>query len=147
MSAGIEARPAPPHEAQDVLGPGPAADRLRAPVERERPAHLPAGDRLGGLHEARQRGAQIVVEPFVGVDAEHPRLRREIEGELLLSGVAEPGLMDEPNRKATLSELFHDRERLIGRAGIDHDDLGAVAEAFQAFADARGLIEADDRGA
>ena len=55
--------------------------------------------------------------------------------------------MDEPNRKAALSEIFDDRERLVGRAGIDDDDLGAVAKAFQAFADAGGLIEADDRGA
>ena len=56
--------------------------------------------------------------------------------------------MDEPDR-----ESRGERNRrtiagvVIGRAGIDDDDLGAVAKAFQAFADAGGLVEADHRGA
>ena len=144
---GIEARPAPPHEPQNVLGPSPTADRLRPPIEGQRTAHLPAGDRFIGRHEARQRGPEILVKPLVGVDAEHPRLRRELESELLLPRVAEPGLMDEPNRKAPPREPVDDRKRPIGRAGVDDDNLGEPGETLQTFVDAGRLVEADDRRA
>ena len=49
--------------------------------------------------------------------------------------------------KPRAREIIDDASVSIGRAGIDDDDLGAVAKAFQAFADAGGLIEADHRRA
>ena len=91
--------------------------------ERQRPAQLPARDRFVRRNEARQFRPQIVVEPFVGVDAEDPRLAGLIERELLLPGIAEPWLMDEPDRQPAALEVLDDGERAVGRAGIDDDDL------------------------
>ena len=126
-------------------GRRPPADRLRLSVERERTAHLPAGDRVIGRHEARQRGSQLVVEPLVRVDAQDPRFLRLIERKLLLQRIAKPWLVNESDREAAANKILDDCGRRICRAGIDNDNLGAVAKAFQAFADTVSLIEADHR--
>ncbi len=55
--------------------------------------------------------------------------------------------MDEPNGKAAANKIVDDRRSGVRRAGIDDDDLGAIAKAFEAFPDAGGLVEADHRSA
>ena len=120
------------------------AHRLQAAVERQRAAQSPAVERFFGRHEARQIGGERVVEPLVGVDAEHPGLARLFEGELLLPRVAEPVLMDKPDRQAAADEVLDDGERAVGRARIDDDDLGEPCKAGEALADAGFLVLADD---
>ena len=143
---GIKARPAPPHEPQDMLGPGPAAHRLRLTVERQRTAHLPARHRLVG---AIKRGSEALSSSSSHSSASTLRIHglRLIERELLLQRIAKPWLVNEPDRKAATNKILDDRRRPVRQPGIDDDNLGAVAKAFQAFADAGGLVEADHRGA
>ena len=82
-------------------------------------------------------------DPFLALALKPAEHLTEDERELLLQRIAEPGLTDEPNRKAAHRELFRDRERPIRRAGIDDDNLREAGQAFQAFANAGRLIEAD----
>ncbi len=142
----IEMGAAAADEAQHQFRPRPQGDRTGAPVKGERAPQLPAGDGRRRGDQLRQRFAQFSVEPFVGVDAEHPRLARLIERELLLRGVAEPGLADEPDRQALARETLDDRQRAVGRAGIDDHDFRQPLKARQALADAGFLVLADDRG-
>src|SRR5271166_2123898 len=87
-------------EPQYIFRARPEADRSETSVKRQRAAQLPAGYRVIDRSKARQFGPQLVVEPFIRIDAENPRVRRLIERKLLLAGVAEPGLMNEPDWNA-----------------------------------------------
>ncbi len=86
----VETRALPADQPQDRIGPHRGRRRRRLAVKRQHARQPPAPDLGRRLQQPRQFGAQIGVEPFVGVDAEHPVFARLLQCKLLLFRVARP---------------------------------------------------------
>src|SRR5690606_40396160 len=58
--------------------------------------------------------------------------------------IAAPRFLEEANRPAPINVGLNERNRPIRRARIDNDDLRALGQAFDAFAEVFFLIMTDD---
>ena len=87
--------------------------------------------------ELRER---VGLEPFVGIEQQHPVGARLRDRGILLAGEAEPVLMQDLGTRRA-----RDCSRVIARSGIEHDHARAhLQQRRDAATDAIGFIEGDD---
>ena len=101
-----------------------------------------AGDFVGhaALHQIANFRDQRGREDFIGIEAENPLARREVDGFVLLLGITQPVLMIEPN-----AEALRDFGGAVGRAAVEKDDLvGDIGDRGEHARDGAVFILRDD---
>ena len=99
-------------------------------------AHLPIADegppspgeaaaRIGEIEGGEPTG-RFIVERLVGVEREDPVVGGQFDGAALLEPEAEKRLVLDPRAKVP-----RDRDRGVGRAGVEDEALGASPGAFE----------------
>ena len=119
-----------PAEAQDL------AEEMRAPPQAPDVGALD----FAGIEQFAQAFFGARVEPFVGIDHQHPGLRGLLDRLVLLPPETLPGRVFDPRAGAA-----RQRDGRVGRSGIDHHHLLADRrQRSNAAHDPVGLVESDD---
>ena len=82
----------------------------------------------------------LVVQPFVGIQQQHPGLGGAGNRGVLLCREPQPRLLLDP-----CAERGGDPRSVVGRSGVEHDDFAAErGQRCHAAADAVGFVHGDD---
>lgn len=107
-------------------------------------SYPPPNHRIWRSDEIRHNGTQALIESFIGIDVETPRLRALIKGELLLGSISTPWLVHEANGPSLFYKRLDQRCGTIRGPRVDDDDLGEARQTFDAGTNIRFLVKADN---